>query len=252
MQIPLFLCFFSHQSGLFILNSFSSSPSYSFSQLSSFHDDINGLVSTPFSNYLKLYENALRARGGDFIIIDARPLATKEDIKNKLQPHKNIIFEAADHFHIDSYLLGAILIDEIARTAPLENIFNNVTVNFLGRNTSLGIAQMKTDTAYDLVKSNLYNPNPNDEFLKHKLNPAVRSRLYEYLIQPKHSIFFAAAGIRSLINNWKRFINLENRPEILATLYSRKYKDPHVKPESNERGLQIANEFYSLAEQWLK
>ena len=39
----------------------------SFSQLSSFHDDINGLVSTPFSNYLKLYENALRARGGDFI-----------------------------------------------------------------------------------------------------------------------------------------------------------------------------------------
>ncbi|MDO8512094.1 MAG: hypothetical protein Q7S57_02385 [bacterium] len=35
-------------------------------------------------------------------------------------------------------------------------------------------------------------------------------------------------------------------------IYSLKHKDPHNSPQPNDRGLQIVNEFYKLAQDWLK
>ena len=78
-----------------------------------------------------------------------------------------------------------------------------------------------------------------------------RIYLYEYLIQPKHNIRFAAAHMRSLINEWMKAIDISEKPEIIATLYSYKYKPPHPHPEPSERGSQIATEFYKLSKKWL-
>ncbi len=61
--------------------------------------------------------------------------------------HRELVFEAAEKFDIDPYLLGAILIDEIARLIPFESIVDKIELSILGRNTSFGVAQVKTDTA---------------------------------------------------------------------------------------------------------
>jgi len=46
-------------------------------------------------------------------------------------------------FKIDRYILGAILIDEIAHLTPFEPIVEKVGADIIGRNTSVGVAQIK-------------------------------------------------------------------------------------------------------------
>ncbi len=58
--------------------------------------------------------------------------------------------------------------------------------------------------------------------------------------------------MRALIDGWRKFIDISKSPNIIATLYSLKGKTPHAHPEPNNRGLQIANEFYKLAKEWLR
>lgn len=83
-----------------------------------------------------------------------------------------------------------------------------------------------------------------------RLNRETRAYLYNYLIQPKHNIFFEGAILSDLINNWKKFIDLKSHFDILATLYSLS-RTPHSNPKPNDRGIQIAGEFYNLAKTWL-
>ncbi len=210
-------------------------------------DDINhGLVTPAFGSYWKLFQNSLK-KDEIFIIIDDYPRITKNSLREKLKPHRDLIFAAAKKFTIDPYLLGAIIIDEVARINPIEPITDLLAVQFIGKNTSVGIAQVKIDTARNLIKNGYYNPNPNDEkLLKENIRKTSRSYIYKYSIEAKHSIFLAAAIMRSLIDDWHAFIDLSDKPEIIATLYSL-YKRPHSNPQPNERGLQISNEFYQLA-----
>lgn len=159
---------------------------------------------------------------------------------------------SVEKYNIDPYLLGAILIDEVAQLNPFEEIFDAFGVKIIGGNTSIGIAQVKTDTANNIIAQGLYSPNPNDPALPFKkLDKAAREHLYTYLIDPKHCVFFAGAYIRSIINYWAPNIDLTKRSDIIGTLYSQGYGKPKSNPETNERGTQIATEFYSLAKQWL-
>lgn len=215
-------------------------------------DNIGHALSTPaFDNYWLVYQNSLKKGEGPFIVIDGHALIAKETAMTRLQPQRDFIFAAAKRFDVDPYLLGAIIIDEIARMAPFEEIKDVLTGRFIGINTSAGIAQVKTDTARGLIQRGYYNPNPDDPQLsKEKIKKTPLSYLYTYVVQSEHSISFAAAKMRSLIDEWQKFIDLAGRPEIIATLYSLK-RNPHPDPAPNERGLQIVDEFYPLAKEWL-
>lgn len=173
-------------------------------------------------------------------------------VRDRIKPHVPAITQAAKEFGIDSYLLGAILIDEVTRRIPFEDMLDIVLLNTIGRNVSVGLAQIKLETANNLIKKGLYNPNPKDKKLPFSgiLSNKNRKYLYQYVIQPKHNMHFAAALIRGFVDEWKRFINLSGMPEILGTLYHRSYVEPHAHPTSNERGEQIATEFYKLAKKW--
>ena len=165
------------------------------------------------------------------------------------------LFSAAKRFKVDPYLLGAIVIDEIAQFTPFEDVFENLAVFFIGKNVSAGVAQVKIDTARDLIQKSYYNPDPNNPKLSPmKVGKILRMDLYEYVKQPEHSIFFAAARMRELADRWKRFVNLDTMPEIVSTLYHLPddKKKPHGNPQPNERGLQIAHEFYKLAKEWFQ
>jgi len=219
-------------------------------------NDIGKILSIPaFKNYWEKYQqNLLQEQQEEkdaCIVIDSHPRIAKITVQSKLILNKDIVLSAVQKFNIDHYLLSAILIDEMARMAPLEDITDMLLVEFLGKNTSVGIAQVETGTARDLMFSGYYNPNPNEFSSKEKIKKSSDREIYEYIKQPEHSIFFAAARIRNLIDNWRKFIDLNQRPEIIGSLYSMG-KKPHENPQPNDRGLQIANEFYNLAKEWLK
>lgn len=217
-------------------------------------DDIRHAMSTPaFSKYWLAYQHSLEYKGGPYIVIDGRPRITKETAREKLEPHRDLIFKAARRFDVDPYLLGAIIIDEIARFGLLESITDPLAGYFVGVNTSAGIAQVEIETARDLIEKNLYNPNPSDTKLSPaNIKKASRARLYRYVRKPKHSIFFAAARMRALIDEWESFVDISKKPEIITTLYSLEYRHPHSHPRPNDRGLQITDESYGLAKGWLR
>lgn len=189
-----------------------------------------------------------------FITLAGRPpwKVLVEDVREKIIPQRANILASADRFKIDPYLLGAILIDEVAQSNPFEEILDALGVKIVGGNTSVGIAQIKTDTANSIIAQGLYNPNPNDPALPFKkMDKAAREHLYTYLVDSKHCIFFASAYIRSIIDYWASNVDLAKMPDIIGTLYSQGYGRPKPNPENNERGVQIATEFYSLAKHWI-
>ncbi len=221
-------------------------------QLFSALDNINYALTTPaFANYWRLYQGSF-IQGQPLITIEGKSRITKDAVRSKLQPYRDLVFDAAQRFNVDPYLLGAVIIDEIARFGVIEPITDPLAGYFIGVNTSAGIAQVGTDTARGLIQNDYYNPNPSDI----KLSPAniqkvSRSHLYQYVKKPEHSISFAAARMRALTDEWKKFVDLNKMPEIIATLYSLEHRNPHSNPQPNDRGLQIANEFYKLAKEYL-
>ncbi|MBI4600069.1 DUF1402 family protein [Candidatus Uhrbacteria bacterium] len=128
----------------------------------------------------------------------------------------------------------------------------NVEGDLVGLNTSAGVAQVKLATANSVIRSGRYNPNPDDPTLPFgKLTLSACKQLYVYVKQSKHSIFFAAAVIRGFIDEWRAYVDLSKRPEIIGTLYHLPSRAPHAAPIPDKRGRQIADEFYPLAKQWL-
>ncbi len=254
-----------NRSGNFYLRSSLSAPkqdkldyiSISSYQLFCSLSDINKILSVPaFKNYWQKYQQNLlqeqQERENAYIIIDGYLRITKEKAKLKILENKEIIFTATEKFNVDVYLLAGIIIDESARMNPIEDITDMLAGYFIGINTSAGIGQVTTNTAKNLMIAGYYNPDPNKISSKEKIKNATRRQICEYLKEPKHNIFFAAAQMRGLIDEWKKFVDLSKRPEIIATLYSLKHKDPHNNPQPNDRGSQIVNEFYKLAQDWLK
>jgi len=213
---------------------------------------------------MEIYEkirqaNITEANESDIIKIKGIRRKTKYQVINHIEKYKEIIIEAARKQNIDPVLLGAILIDEYCRMGwddllgdwvgiskkKIEIPFPKISID---NNTSPGVAQVKMSTAYDIIAAEVYNPAP------HKKEKLSRLELFSYLIQPKHSINFAAGVLRWLIDEWeeKAKIDLTVIPATLATLYSLGGKAPHPSPEPGPRGLQIYNEFYPLAEIGLK
>lgn len=212
---------------------------------------LTDITSPVLKLFVQLYRDHLN-KNEQLLKPVGQPEVLIENVRKKLEQHKPIIIDAATKYEIDPCLLGAILIDEIARLIPFESITDKILVLNTGINTSVGIAQVKTDTANEIIKLGLYNPNPDDPKLPfRRLNGASRAHLYTYLIVPKHSIFFAAADIKDIIISWKPLAGDKLTTAVIATLYSKSGK-PHPDPESNDRGEQIADEFYYLAKEILK
>lgn len=183
------------------------------------------------------------------LYVDGKPKKTEKEVVSHLSRYKDLVLSASKDLKVDKYLLGAILIDEDLRRDWLDDWLDRLAK--LGKDTSVGVAQIKVSTARELIRKGFYNPDPEDTNLsRHNIDKLPKRYLYEYLSDPKHSIYFAGAKINQIIKNWSPYVNLRNKPEIIASLYSLPRK-PHPRPEANERGKQIANEFYKLAKRAL-
>jgi len=209
-------------------------------------------TSSAVKDYLQLRQQFLRKKEDQdekVIYIDGKRKETEKEIVNYLSGYKKIINRAAKNLNVDSYLLGAILIDEHLRLDWLD-AFDWLTI--LGRKPSVGIAQIKIETARELIKRKFYLPDPADKELKPENVAKVSAKsLSKYLENPEHSVCFAAARMNQLSADWAKYIDLKKNPEVLASLYSMG-KKPHPNPLANDRGKQIAGEFYEIAKKTLK
>ena len=180
----------------------------------------------------------------DVIFIDGVARKTKKEVITHIKKYKSLIIDAASKQNIDPKVLTAILIDEYLRMGP--NDWFDWAAK-LGLNTSVGVAQIKVETARNIIKMGYYNPNPDDQ----KLNPdaiktATKNHLYQYLKNPNHNIHFSAAIIRANKEYWNT-----TKHDELASLYS--YWTPKSKKKVviTKRGTQIATEFYAISEELL-
>ena len=166
--------------------------------------------------------------------------------------NKSSIFEASEQQHIDPYVLGAILIDEIMRLALFEEVRDSIVAQWLPINVSIGVGQIKVETARQIIKEGLYNPNPRDELLSaSKISTASSKHIASYVALPRNNIFFAAAQVHHLTLLWQKKASIIIAPEIIATLYSIGDGIPKLNPQPSPRGQQIIDEFYPLAKIWL-
>lgn len=206
------------------------------------------------SLYAAHYSASLLEHDVPFIETADGDKAFVDRVRDMIMSHSKIIAQAAKEFDIDRHLLGAILIDEVVRMGPFEAVQDIFWLHLIGRNVSVGLAQVKLETANSIIKKGLYNPNPDDKKLPFvgTLSNKDRNYLYPYVVEPKHNIRFAAAYIRDIVTVWAKKIDLLQHPEIVATLYPQGYGNPNPNPKSNERGDQVATEFYRFAKKWIE
>ncbi|OGC19746.1 hypothetical protein A2282_08955 [candidate division WOR-1 bacterium RIFOXYA12_FULL_36_13] len=238
----------STKSGVYIRSNLNSKKDDNLDSISiSFSSLKNGRKSKSLSKYNKKRNVFLKEQEKQkekVVYIDREPKKTEKEIIKYLAKYKKHILSAAKDLKVDTYLLGAILIDEDLRREWQDDWFDRL--GQLGIDFSVGIAQIKVSTAKDLIKRGFYNPNPKDD----KLSALPTRELYKYLNDPKYSIYFAAAKIRQIKNDFSLRYNL-NRLEVVADLYSRKNLDK-TKGKVSSRGKQIAKEFYKIAKKALK
>ena len=93
-----------------------------------------------------------------------------------IKKYQDILLVAANTQHIDPAILGAILIDEYLRMG-LDGWFDWCAK--FGVNTSVGVAQIKVESARNIIRFGYYSPNADDTKLsKDKINTTSRNHIY--------------------------------------------------------------------------
>lgn len=169
------------------------------------------------------------------------------------------ILNAAAKYDVDPALVAAILYDELVRwdryyfnaSGTRENrwiyVGDDTLTNTLAQqdpdlaleqNWSLGIAQMKPDTA--VAVSNVSS-----------------TKVVKALLEETTAIDLVAAAIAKTIAEWDSdYPTIRQRPDIIGTLYSQGYQSQDIRgcptahqkgcPESNDRGKEIAEDVSRL------
>jgi len=180
--------------------------------------------------YAKAYGKFLELRHDrdELLYLDGVARISKREVIRRIRPLRRKIEEAAETYKIDTYLLAAILIDELARLGP-DDLLD--ILGRLGVNTSVGLAQVSMSTARNLIRRKYY---PED--------PDISDRnLYNLLSDDAVSVQFAAAYL-SYVRVFRERRGYGVSTAELASCYSGKPLSP-LKP----RGREIANKLRRFA-----
>ena len=150
------------------------------------------------------------------------------------------ILYAAQHFDVDPATLASVIFAVHALNVDWIDAIADVPVAAFGINTSVGVAQVRMETAEAIEEAGLmpviapvllHDPSG----FRHVYS-SVQDRL-NALRDPRTNVMYAAAYLRHQTNRWKDdFPEISNRPDILATVYNRTDTKPHDSPGSNEFG----------------
>jgi hypothetical protein len=173
-----------------------------------------------------------------------------------LKQHRQEILRAAEAFGISPRLLASIIYaEQMLNVKPGETILEEVFAQ-TGYNSSLGIAQIKVNTA-EWIEIQMHDPESDFhlEGKEHLLpQSAGRSELLSRLTDAKQNLLYASAYVRMIEDLWGETLAApwlqRQRVGVVATLYSLglvrpdgSTRKPHPNPGMNELG-SVAQEFY--------
>ena len=156
---------------------------------------------------------------------------------NLIKDYAGIIIDTAREYKIDSTIIGAVIYQEQTANVNFVDRLTDYIGGLLGINTSIGIGQVRINTAKSLET---YYHNLN---IFYKENGFANSNIVrvERLKDPLTNIRYVAAKIHFSLKRWKEAgYNIENKPDIIGTLYNienvSKPIKPHAKPKANDFG----------------
>lgn len=196
---------------------------------------------------------------------DWRDLAEWQTLRVAIIKDVDVINLAAVHAGVDPRLLVSVLVVEQLRLFTSEReVFKQIfqPLKILGTQSkfSWGVMGMKEETAR-AVEENLKNPSSpfyldskfenlldfssvetiNQESLRFERLTNQRDHYYSYL--------YAALFLKQIMAQWDRAgYNIDNRPEILATLFNLGFDKsvPKSKPEAGGAEIEIGDKVYSF------
>lgn len=194
-----------------------------------------------------------------FIIITASVsiFPGDKEAENTLLKYKSEIDYAALETGISSRLLASIIYAEHKLNYNLEDKILDGVLAQIGYNSSLGVAQIKVNTAL-WIKGQIHNVN-SPFYLGSKImflipNTKSREKTIEELSDPKKNVLYAACYIAMIEKLWDvQFTDLslgKIKEGIIATLYclgivksDGSIRNPHQDAEMNNFG-KTAQEFF--------
>lgn len=148
-----------------------------------------------------------------------------------------LIQAVAKEFGIDPVMIGAVIYQEQSTNVNFVDALTDYIGGILHLNTSIGIGQIRVNTARDLerIYSDL-DPNRGDSLLANETFVRV-----ERLKDPFTNIRYVAAKLHFSQTRWKqKGFDIINQFEILGTLYNIEYVsnpiEPHANPQPNDFG----------------
>jgi len=174
----------------------------------------------------------------------------------KIQEHKTLIESASKYFEINPKYLSAIIYVERTLNYDWEDDALDVPLAEGGFNSSIGFCQVKMKTAYWIEvqlndsKSSYFPGKKYTGYIKMSKSP---EEIIKKLQNDSLNIYYAAAYIKIMQNRWSKVnYSLDNKPEILGTLYSTGLfhadgteRKPKNNPEANSFGKKVL-EAYQL------
>ncbi|MEA3432582.1 MAG: hypothetical protein U9R01_07950 [candidate division WOR-3 bacterium] len=178
----------------------------------------------------------------------------------KIKERKLLFQQAGVCFDVNWEYLSAIVFVERALFYDWTDDALDIILARAGRNSSIGFCQVKIKTAYWIEKQ------LNDPFSKFypgekyrnilKVSESPEELIYK-LKNDTLNIYYASAYLRIIQSYWEKAgFPIDNRPDILGTLYStglfyrdRRIRKPNKDPKSNEFGklvLQYLNSFHLI------
>lgn len=175
----------------------------------------------------------------------------------KLKEHHSLLEEAANKFAVSSRYLTAIIYVERTLNYDWTDDAWDVTLAKVGKNSSIGFAQVKLKTAY-FIERQLHDPTslfypgkPYENVLPVSHSP---NELILKLTNESLNLLYAAAYLRLMQSRWEKAgFPLDQQPEILGTLYSAGLfnndgteRKPNATPKPNVFGKQVAEALKSI------
>lgn len=161
-----------------------------------------------------------------------------------IQSYRQLIKYAAREFATDPVAVGAVIYQEQATNVNFIDTLTDSIGGLLHLNTSIGIGQVRVNTARDLEKlyPELYPgkdspPATNDTFIR-----------VERLKDPYTNIRYVAAKLHFSETRWKNHgFGITDKPEILGTLYNIENVgnpiEPHTNPQTNDFGAGVKENY---------
>ncbi|MEK7099069.1 MAG: hypothetical protein AAB916_00960 [Patescibacteria group bacterium] len=198
-------------------------------------------------HYIELHADRMPLLHRTIFSIDYSQRDVESRATHIIQAYKQLIIFAGQEFGIDPVVVGGVIYQEQAMNVNFVDTLTDYIGGLAHLNTSIGISQMRVDTARAL--ENIYPQLYADKDFSHPVQDTFIR--VERLKDPYTNIRYAAAKLHFSTMRWKeKGFDISDTPDILGTLYNIENItdpiEPHANPQTNAFGAGVAENYEKI------